>query len=121
MSLMLIAALQVAAPAAPSAPVPMLRTDFDLADVQLAERGALSLNPDRGCSRSSADEILVCGRRPTRDDYPLEAMSRLFAPRPIVAEMSLGGGATGRAYVDQVTLDRGAVSNRIMFGITLTF
>ena len=118
MSLMLIAALQAAAPAAP-AHAPMVRTDFDLADMRPAERTGLTPPPD--CRRSSADEILVCGRRPRRDDYPIEAMARLFAPQPIVAEMALGGGTTGRAFVDSVTLDRGAVSNRIMFGITLPF
>lgn len=118
MSLILIAALQAAAPAAPE---PMARIDFDLADIRAAEADGLRLEPWRDCRRSSPDEILVCGRRPRRDDYPMEAMARLFAPEPIVAEMSLGGGTTGRAYVDSVTLDRGAVSNRIMFGITLPF
>ena len=120
MSLMLIAALQAAATAAP-APASMVRTDFDLADIRPADRTGLTIDPPRDCRRSSADEILVCGRRPRRDDYPIEAMSRLFTPQPIVAEMSLGGGMTGRAYVESVTLDRGEVSNRIMFGITMPF
>ena len=118
MSLILIAALQAAAPAAPQ---PMARIDFDLADIRPAEVDGLRLDPLRDCPRASPDEILVCGRRPRRDDYPMEAMARLFAPQPIVAEMRLGGDLTGRAFVDSVVLDRGAVSNRVMIGITLPF
>ena len=46
MSLMLIAALQAAAPAAP-VPAPMVRTDFDLADMRPAERTGLTSTPAR--------------------------------------------------------------------------
>ena len=114
MSLMLMAALQAAAVAEP-----VVRSDFDLADLRSADRQGL--DPRRGCSRSGVDEILVCGRPQRREDYPMEEMARLFAADPIVAEMRLGGNATGRAFVESVALDRGAVSHRVMIGITLPF
>ena len=116
MSLILMAALQAAAPVAPP---DVARIDFDLSDIRRTEGpiGGLSL----GCSRRSPDEILVCGRRASGEDYPMAEMGRLFAEQPIVAEMSLGGTITGRAFVESVVLDRGAVSNRIMFGIRLPF
>ena len=50
----------------------------------------------------------------------MEEMERVFAMAPIVAEMRLGGAATGSA-VESVALDRGAVSTRLMLGITLPF
>ena len=118
MSLMLMAALQASAPVPPEGVVP---ADFDLADLPAASGQGSITDPPNACARRSADEILVCGRRPARDEYPMEEMARLFAPRPIVAEMRIGGSMTGRAFVDSVTLDRGAVSQRVMFSITLPF
>ena len=118
MSLMLIAVVQAAALRAPERVVP---ADFDLADVRRADEPRLLFDPSRGCTRRTPDEILVCGRRPA-DDYPIEEMARLFTPRRIVAETPLFGGAvTGRAYVESAPGDRGAVSNRVMIGITLPF
>ena len=116
MSLMLMAALQAAA-----VPGPIVRSDFDLAELRSAQREGLDLDSWRGCRGSALGEILVCGRPPRREDYPMEEMERVFATEPIVAEMRLGGAATGSAFVDAVALDRGAVSNRIMLGITLPF
>ncbi|MGZ8311195.1 MAG: hypothetical protein ACXWUX_11835 [Allosphingosinicella sp.] len=117
MSLILMAALQATAPVASTG---VVRTDFDLADIRWTDEGPNG-GPSLGCRRRSSDEILVCGRRPGGEDYPIAEMSRLFAQRPIVAEMSLGGSMTGRAFVDSAVLDRGAISNRIMFGIRLPF
>jgi hypothetical protein len=116
MSLALLMAIQAAAPAEPQA---MLSIDFNLAEARPAT--GLSLEIRRGCARPSGDEIVVCGRRESGEDYPMGEMARLFATRPIRAEMGLGGGMTARSYLEQVGLDRGAVSNRIMVGVRLPF
>jgi hypothetical protein len=98
----------------------MVRSDFDLAGVRPADDLDL-LSAREACRRQSPDEILVCGRRRSADGYPMEEMERVFATRPIVAEMSIGGGAAGRAFVESAALDRGAVSTRVMVGIRLPF
>ena len=96
-----------------------IRTEFDLARVRPID---FDLRRLRGaqCAPSADSAIIVCGRRPS-PGYPLEAMERLFAPRRIVAQTSLGGNVTGRAFVESAPMDRGAVSNRIMFGIKMPF
>ena len=121
MSLALMLALQAAAPAAPApaAPAPLAVIDFDLARLPQAE-GGFAL-PGRACRSDDPATILVCARPRGAGAYPIDDMARLFMPRPIVAEMSLGGGATAALYGEQVGLDRGAVSNRFMFGIRLGF
>ena len=113
MSLILAASLQAAA-----APQPIVPSAFDLAAIRPDE--GLRLGLERECPRSSGDEIVVCGRRPV-EAYPLAEMARLYREPRIVAEMSLGNGMTGRAFVEQAVLDRGQVSNRIMFGIRIPF
>lgn len=118
MSLALMLALQAAAPPAP-APAPLAAIDFDLARLPPAE-GGFAL-PGRACRSDDPATILVCARPRGAGAYPIDEMARLFMPRPIVAEMSLGGGATGALYGEQVGLDRGAVSNRFMVGIRLAF
>ena len=112
MSLVLWLAAQAAAPAAPQGVIP---SDFDLARARPTQG-------DGECRREGAAEILVCGaRRGGTGTYPFDEMARLFAQRPIRAEMGLGGGATGSAYLQQQVLDRGAVSNRVMIGIRWPF
>ena len=113
MSLILATAFQAATATAPIVP-----SDFDLAAVRADE--GLRLGLERECPRPRGDEIVVCGRRPV-EAYPLSEMARLFREPRIMAEMSLGEGITGRAYLDQAVLDRGQVSNRIMFGIRIPF
>ena len=110
MALALWVALQAAGPA-PAGAVPI---DFDLARVKPAE-------PERGCATDNPSEIVVCGRRPLRNDYPLEAMAERYREKPVRAEIGLGGGATGRAYLEQVEMPQGQVSRRIMFGVKLPF
>jgi len=118
MSLALMLALQAAA-AAPAAPAPLAAIDFDLARLPPAEGGFGP--PGRACRSDDPATILVCARPRGAGAYPIDEMARLFMPRPIVAEMRLGGGATGALYGEQVGLDRGAVSNRFMVGIRLAF
>jgi hypothetical protein len=112
MGLALALALQAAAPTAPPAPAPI---DFDLATYRPSE-------PDPGrCASDEGEEIVVCGRRQLRNEYPLEEMERLFGTKPLIAETSIGGGATARAFVDSVEMPGGQISKRAMVGIKMRF
>ena len=117
MSLVLILALQAAAPASPPAPL-VAPIDFDLARYRSGEPG-LAL-PGRDCAAGGA-AIVVCGRRRSGGAYPLEEMERLFAQGTLVAETGLVGAMRGRAYVESVEFPSGQVSNRVMVGIKLPF
>ena len=115
MQLALLMAFQAAAAPGPSAATPI---EFDLAKARPADMGPGRL---RACAGRDPDEIVVCGRRPGTDAYPLEEMSRRFEPRPTVAEIGIGGGGTARAYADSVQMPNGEISKRIMVGIKLPF
>ena len=106
MAMTFLLALQAAAPV----PVP---DGFDLRNVPRADAG-------RGCSRDEAGAIVVCGRRPG-PGYPMEEMERRYARRPLVAEADLGGGVTGRIYVESAPMARGEVSRRVMVGVRIPF
>lgn len=108
-------ALQVAAGAASPAPIP---ADFDLAKLK-PPQSEFAIGGD--CRGEEADEIVVCGRRRGASKYPLEEMERRYKEKPIRAEMGIGGGATARAYVEQVEMPQGQVSKRVMFGIKTKF
>ena len=124
MALALMLVLQAAAvPAAPGPSVPSASSaptaiDFDLARYRPA--GADFGLTGRGCRGDDPTPIVVCARR-SGGAYPIEEMARLFAVSPLVAEMRLGGGGTGRVYGEAVALDRGAVAQRIWVGIRLPF
>jgi len=122
MSLALLLGLQAAPPAAPaaSAPLDVLPIAFDIA--ALGRRPA-GLTWSNRCEASGGEVIVVCGTLGSgAAPLDMEALARLFEPkRRIVAEASLGGGVTGRTYVEAYPLDRGAVSNRAMIGIRLPF
>ncbi len=109
MSIALMLALQASAQ-------PPVRIDFDLARIRPLDfdLGALPGT----CRRRAGDEIVVCGR--PRNTYPYAEMERLYGTRPIRAEARIGN-MVGRAFVEQVAGDRGAVANRVMFGIRLPF
>lgn len=107
MAVALWMALQAAGPG-PAGAVPVA---FDLAKVKPADP----------CESDSPSEIVVCGRRGLQNDYPLEKMERLYREKPVRAEIGLGNGATGRAYLEQVEMPDGQVSRRIMFGIKMPF
>jgi hypothetical protein len=119
MSLALMLALQAAAPAeaGAAAPAPFAALDFDLARYRPAGAGPAG----RGCRIDDPAPITVCARRPAGGDYPIEQWAPLFAHRPVVAQSDLGRGLVASSYIQQVELDRGAVSNRIMVGIGLAF
>jgi len=117
MALAFLLALQaVAAPPSQPAPAPIV---FDLARLEPLRHGLARAG--RGCGPRAGGEILVCGVRPRGGDYPLAEMTRRFAPRPIVAETGIAGGATVRAYVEGATLANGVISNRVMVGVRLPF
>jgi hypothetical protein len=130
MSLILMLSVQ-AAVAVPAAPVPspaaaprwampaMAGADgsptglaFDLAHFRSEAGGA--------CAGGAAD-ILVCGRRRARavDRAMMDYWDRIYAPRPIRAEMDLGGGARGDVHVEQQEYSNGTVAKRVMVGIRL--
>ena len=110
-------AVLLAVQAAAAAPAPM-PIDFDLARLRAAD----PFGESRVCDRTAADAIVVCGRRvPRGAAYPMAEMARRYERGPLVAETGLGGSVTGRAFVEAVELDRGAVSNRFMIGIRIPF
>jgi hypothetical protein len=113
MSLALLIFVQAAA-GPPAGPLPI---DFDLARYRPAQEGA------RGCAggRGGPEEVVVCGRRRQSGDYPMAQWERVFATRPLTAEIGLGGNTRAGLVVDSVVLDRGAVSNRVMVRLTWPF
>ena len=113
MSLALLIFLQAAAPPAAGP----LAIDFDLARYRPAQEVA------RGCAGGpgGAEEVVVCGRRRQGGDYPMAQWARVFATRPLTAETGIGGNTRAGVVVDSVTLDRGAVSNRVMVRLTWPF
>ena len=119
MTMSLLLALQAAA-AAP--PLPAIQpVDFDLARVRRFEVGDAATQVPLNCRTAEDSEIVVCGRRPSGGAYPIEEMARLFAVEPLVAEARLFGDVTGGVGIESSTLDRGAVSNRIMVRLRLPF
>ncbi|HYI65052.1 MAG TPA: hypothetical protein VEW71_09220 [Allosphingosinicella sp.] len=124
MALALMLVLQAAAvpagpgPSGPPASAAPSAIDFDLARYRPAEAGTGLIG--RGCRADDPTPIVVCARR-SGGAYPIEEMARLFAVSPLVAEMRLGGAATGRIYGESAALDRGAVAQRIWVGIRLPF
>jgi hypothetical protein len=118
MALALMIALQAAAAApAPASVRGIAPIDFDLASLRAGQTDPLGR--PRGCASGESAAILVCGRR--GGAYPLEEMTRRYAPERIVAETRLFGNFTGRAYVESKEIAPGQVSNRMMVGIRLPF
>ena len=116
MSPLLLIALQTAAPAAAPAPLDTRTVDFDLRHYKPSDPAA--------CGAGAAADpggILVCGRRPNRDAYPLDRMAKIFEQGPGDAETGLFGTVRGRAYVEEVAMPNGQVSKRVMIGIKLPF
>ena len=114
MSSVFILALQAAAPA----PMP---EDFDLARLRPIEFGVPGRQGSDGCVASDPSSILVCGRRRRDGDYPYEAWAREFERRPIVAETELPGDVMAAVHGESATLDRGAISHRVMLRIRVPF
>jgi len=115
MVLTLILALQGTPAAAPPA---LAAIDFDLARLQPA--GAELWLPGRRCTAGDPEAITVCGRR-TGGAYPLEEMARVFAPRPLRAEMNVADNMTADVHVEAGPMDRGAASNRAMVRLRIGF
>lgn len=111
MHLFLALAVQAATPSSSIREVP---PDFDVSRIKPAD-------PARSCGSRRRDEIVVCGRRPGTGSYPLEEMAKIFERGPLKAEMSIGGGATARAYAETVEMPGGQRSKRFMIGTNLKF
>ncbi|HVQ09318.1 MAG TPA: hypothetical protein VMS43_12875 [Allosphingosinicella sp.] len=115
MSLALLILVQAAAPP-PAGP---LAVDFDLARYRPAD--AAAGNPACAGGAGGPDEIVVCGRRRQSGDYPMARWARIFATRPLIAEIGIADDVRGDVHVEAVELDRGAVSNRVMVRLTWPF
>lgn len=113
MSLALLIFVQTAA--APA----LLPIDFDLAVYRPSRDGAAA----DACAATAGgpDEIVVCGRRRSGGDYPLARWERIFATRPLTAEIGITGDVRADVHMDSVVLDRGAVSNRVMVRVKWPF
>jgi hypothetical protein len=113
MSLALLIFVQTAA--APA----LLPVDFDLAVYRPSRDGAAAA----ACAGTAGgpDEIVVCGRRRSGGDYPMARWERIFATRPLAAEIGVTGDVRASVLIDSVELDRGAVSNRVMVRLTWPF
>jgi hypothetical protein len=109
MALLLLLALQAAAPA-------LTAVDFDLARLR-----APDARPSQGAGEDEGAQVVVIGRRPPPNAYRLPELAGPWAERPVRAEISLGGGAVARAYVESVEFPGGQVSQRVMVGIRLPF
>ena len=97
---------------APAASAKVEAIDFDLARVKPSD-------PADACDgRSQGSDIVICGRRKP-PALPLDAMANIYEPKPLRAQLGLGGGAT--ADVEQVGLPNGAVSKRLMVRIKMPF
>lgn len=106
----LLLALQAASAAAPRAAP---GGDFDLAKYRP------SAAADGRCSGRNDTEIVVCGRR--GDGYRVKEMDSRYSEKPVRAEVDLGGGATAKAYLEQVELPGGQISRRVMVGVKTKF
>ena len=116
MSLTLVLALQAAAP--------MLEAEsFDLKDLDRPDAPKLGAPVVNRCAEVDPDEILVCGSRGGSKEYRIQPLPPGYSSESGLpkAEVGLGGGITGRAYFDSVTMPDGTVSKRIMIGIGTKF
>jgi len=112
-------AAQAAAASAPGPAPAILPIVFDL--TSLSRPDLTDPLAARRCARADPSAIVVCGRR-SGGDYPVAEWERIFPlTPPLRAEMGLGGGAVGRAYVESAPADRGAVANRVMIGVSIPF
>lgn len=117
MPLALMLALQAVAATAPQPPAPLVPADFDLARLPL-DGGSLT---GRRCRGDDPIPIVVCARRPAAGDYPMDEWERIFAPRPLRAELDLGGGAMLGFRAEAAEIAPGMVSNRVMIGLRMSF
>lgn len=102
----------------PTTPGAIATIDFDLARIGEEQRDLLATR--RRCD-PNGDAIIVCGRRPDGGDYPLAAWERLFALAPPRAEARLFGNSTVGVELEQVELQPGLISNRVMLRLRTRF
>ena len=115
MAAFLLLAVQTASGAAATADAAPIQVEFDLARVARDERCG---GPEEGGDAA----IVVCGRpNRLRPEFPMEEMERRYGARPIVAETSIGGRASVRAFTESVDMGQGQISNRAMVGVRLPF
>jgi hypothetical protein len=97
---------------------------FDLKDLDRPAAPKLGAPVTNRCAEVDADEILVCGSRGGSKEYRIQPLPPGYSSESgglPKAEMGLGGGATGRVYVESVGMPDGQISKRIMIGIGTKF
>jgi hypothetical protein len=71
------------------------------------------------CDPGQGSDIVVCGhRRPSAD--PLDAKARLYVPKPVRAEIGLGGGATVNVHGEDAQVGN-AIAHRVMVTLKVPF
>lgn len=122
MFLTFVLALQAAAPAAGDVGTESFDLkDFDARSAAPPKLGAPITNR---CADVDPAEILVCGSRGGSKQYRLQPLPPGYSSESgglPSAEMGLGGGATGKVYVESVGMPDGNISKRIMIGIGTKF
>jgi hypothetical protein len=122
MSLILVLALQAAEPMPGKAEM----DDFDLKTFEPAEAPPPRLGGPvvNRCAEVAPGEILVCGNRGGAKQYRIQPLPPGYSSESgglPKAEMGLGGGMTGRVYLDSVPMPDGTVSKRLLIGIGTKF
>ena len=103
---------------------PMLEEErFDLKEFDGPEAPKLGGPVVNRCAEVAPDEILVCGSRGGSKQYRIQPLPPGYSSESGLpkAEMGLGGGTTGRVYLESVTMPDGTVSKRIMIGVGTKF
>lgn len=121
MSLTLVLALQAAAPMLEGTEAER----FDLKDFESGEGAPPRLGEPitNRCAEVAPGEILVCGSRGGSKRYRIQPLPPVYSSEGALpeAKTGLGGGATGRVYVESVGMPDGNISKRIMIGIGTKF
>jgi hypothetical protein len=120
MFLTLVLALQAAAPIVGD----VESESFDLKNFDRPATPRLGAPIANRCAEVDPNEILVCGSRGGGSkQYRIQPLPPGYSSESGLpsAEMSLGGGATGRVYVESVGMPDGNISKRIMIGIGTKF
>ena len=97
--------------------------NFDLKDLDRPAEPKLGAPVVKSCAEVDPDEIIVCGSRGGSKQDRIQPLPPGFeAPSGLSkAETGLGGGTTGRVYVESVGMPDGQISKRVMIGIGTKF
>jgi hypothetical protein len=108
MSIALLMLVQAAAPGQPLPPA------------EAAPDWQMRIIPERSCTSTDPEEIVVCGRR-DEDRYRLRPLPPEFEVPPLRAETQLFEGVTGGMHLESTQLPNGMTSKRIMVSVKTRF